>query len=50
MHLDQTFKKRRTYGEPPIETLEEMKKMMRRRYAPYHFREIQKKKDGKARR
>jgi len=42
---DQTIKERRRYGEPPIETWEEMKIMMRRRYAPsYHIREIQRKK------
>jgi len=42
---DQTIKEIRRYGEPPIETWEEMKRMMRRRYAPsYHLREIQRKK------
>lgn len=42
---DQTIKERRRYGDPPIETWEEMKTMMRRRYAPsYHLREIQRKK------
>lgn len=41
---DQTIKERRRYGDPPIETWEEMKRMTRRRYAPsYHLREIQRK-------
>jgi len=32
-------------GDPPIETWEEMKRMMRRRYEPsYHLKEIQRKK------
>lgn len=42
---DQTIKERRRYGDPPIETWEEMKRIMRRRYAPsYHLKEIQRKK------
>ena len=42
---DQTITERRRYGEPPIEIWEEIKRMMRRRYAPsYHLREIQRKK------
>jgi hypothetical protein len=42
---DQTIKERMRYGEPPIESWEEMKRMMRRRYAPsYYLRELHKKK------
>src|SRR4030042_1388740 len=42
---DQTIKERKRYGEPPIETWEEMKRMMRRRYASsYYLRELYKKK------
>jgi len=31
---DQTIKERSRYGDPPFETWEEMKRMMRRRSAP----------------